>query len=36
MVTQKRHFILGVIYQFKYVIGLLRTLDRIEGADTKP
>lgn len=33
---QKRHFILSVIYQFKYVVGLLKTLENIDdGEKTK-
>jgi hypothetical protein len=30
---QRRHFILGVIYQFKYVIGLLKTLEKLEEVE---
>lgn len=29
---QRRHFILSAIYQFKYIVGLLNTIDR--GDDT--
>lgn len=27
---QRRHIVLGVVFQFKYVVGLLKTLDKLE------
>lgn len=32
---QRRHFILSIVYQFKYVIGLLKTLERLDEEDDK-
>lgn len=30
---QKRHFVLSIVYQFKYVVGLLKTLERLDEVD---
>jgi hypothetical protein len=30
---QKRHFILSIVYQFKYVVGLLKTLEKLDEVD---
>jgi hypothetical protein len=33
---QRRHFILSAIYQFKYVVGLLKTLEKLDEVDPQP
>jgi hypothetical protein len=30
---QRRHFMVSVIYQFKYVVGLLKTLEKLEEVE---
>ena len=33
LMWKQRHFILSVVYQFKYVIGLLKSLDALDETD---
>lgn len=33
LMWQRRHFILSAIYQFKYVIGLLKTIERLDEVE---
>lgn len=35
LVWQKRSFIVGLVYQFKYVVGLVRNLERLDQTERK-